>query len=179
MNSPKRCESGFTLIEIIAVLLLLSIIAATVMGRAINTENIELAAQMDKVRNHFRYAHSMAMKNGDAIWGFKASADKKYYWVFRLEPPVADPIGEPDLPANQVLLPGEENLKVDLDSKNVNLLAPAIYFDRFGRPYLYYVGESDPSNIPFPNPQKLSIFTTTAPSIVREYWVLPETGLIR
>jgi len=106
MNSPKRYESGFTIVEIIAVLLLLSIIAATVMGRAISTEGIDLTAQMDKVRNHYRYAHSMAMKQGDAIWGFRcANNNPREYWVFRLDTPIADPMNEPNLPANQVMLP--------------------------------------------------------------------------
>lgn len=179
MNSPKRYESGFTIIEIIAVLLLMSIIAATIMGRAINTENIDLTAQMDKVRNHFRYTQSMAMKHGSAVWGFKVSSDKKKYWVFRLDPPIADPIGEPDLPANQVMLPGETDLMVDMDSRGVNMTPIAIYFGRFGRPYLYYEEENDPSNIPVTDPQTLFIFTTDGTPINRTFKVSRETGLIR
>lgn len=179
MNSPKRYVSGFTIIEIIAVLLLLSIIAATVMGRAISTENINLTSQMDKVRNHFRYAQSMAMKYGDAVWGFKVSLDEKKYWVFRLDPPIADPIGEANLPANHVMLPGENNLKVDMDGNNVNMTTIAIYFDRLGRPYLYYEDENDPDNIPITNPQTLFISTTDATPINRTFKVSRETGLIR
>ncbi len=179
MNSPKRYKPGFTIVEIIAVLLLFSIIAATVLGRAISSENIDLTAQVDRIRNHYRYAHSMAMKHGDAVWGFKGAADRKSYWIFRLDPPIADPFGEPNLPANKVLLPGEDSLTVDLDSKGINMLALAIYFDRFGRPFRYYEAEGDPDNIPIPNIETFSIYTTSASPTTRYLKVLPETGLIR
>jgi len=180
MNSQKRYESGFTLVEIITVLLLMSIIAATVMGRAINTESIDLTAQMDRVRNHYRYAHSMAMKHGDAIWGFKCdNDDPREYWVFRLDTPIADPINEPNLPANQVQLPGESDLKVNLTSRGVALTKIAVFFDRFGRPYLNYKDEGDPGNVPFPNNLPLPISTTSAPPLNRSFLLIKETGLIR
>ena len=179
MYSPKRYEAGFTIVEIIAVLLLLSIIAATVMGRSITTENIDLTSQVDKIRNHYRYAHSMAMKHGDTVWGFKCAADRKSYWIFRLDTPIANPISESDLPANKVMLPGEDNSTVDIDSKGVNMLASTIFFDRFGIPYLYYIEEGNPINIAIPNIQTFSIYTTSASPITRYLKVLPETGVIR
>jgi prepilin-type N-terminal cleavage/methylation domain-containing protein len=178
MDSRKRYDFGFTLIEIIAVLLLMSIIAATVLGRSINTENIDLAAQMDKVRNHYRYAHSMAMKYGDAVWGFRCANDNpREYWIFRLDPPVADPVNDPNLPGNQVQLPGETDLKVNLTSKGVSMVKFTIFFDRFGRPYLSYNDET--TNTPLPNPLSISIFTTSADPIVRSFLLTPETGLIQ
>ena len=181
MNSQKRYESGFTIFEIIVVLLLLSIIAATVLGRAISSENIDLAAQVDKIRNHYRYAHSMAMKHGDAVWGFRGSADRKSYWIFRLVPPIADPITASSNPANMVMLPGEESITVDLDSKGVSLQSPIFYFDRFGRPYLYY--EDETNNTPLPDTpypyQTLTVQTTSATPIHRTLEVFAETGLIR
>ncbi len=180
MNLSKRYESGFTIVEIIAVLLLLSIIAATVMGRSISTENIDLTAQMDRVRNHFRYAHSMAMKHGDAVWGFKCDYDTpREYWIFRIDPPIANHITEPNLPANQVSLPGETDLKVNLSSKNVSMVKFAIFFDRFGRPYLIYKAEGDPGNIPLPNNLPISIFATSNPGNPRSFLIIKETGLIR
>jgi prepilin-type N-terminal cleavage/methylation domain-containing protein len=180
MNLRKRYESGFTIVEIIAVLLLLSIIAATVMGRSISTKNIDLTAQMDRVRNHFRYAHSMAMKHGDAVWGFKCDGDApREYWVFRIDPPIADHITEPNLPANQVRLPGETDLKVNLSSRNVTMVKFAIFFDRFGRPYLIYKGEGDPGNIPLPNNLPVSIYPTAYPADAIPFLIIKETGVIR
>ena len=179
MYSLKQYESGFTIVEMIVVLLLLSIIAATALGRAISSESIELAAQVDKIRNHYRYAHSMSMKHGDTVWGFRSSNNQEEYWIFRLVPPIADPITASSDPTNMVMLPGEDSLKVDLDSRGVNLQSPIFYFDRFGRPYLYYEDEGDADNIPVPNTQILTIRTTSATPINSLLNVLPETGLIR
>jgi len=180
MNLRKRYESGFTIVEIIAVLLLLSIIAATVMGRSISTKNIDLTAQMDRVRNHFRYAHSMAMKHGDAVWGFKCDGDApREYWVFRIDTPIVNFITEPNLPANQVSLPGETDAKVNLSSKNVTMVKFTIFFDRFGRPNVRPKLHDGTVNIPLMNPLLVSIYPTAYPLDKLEFRILPETGVIR
>lgn len=171
----KRNEGGFTLVEIIAVLLLMSIIAATVLGRGMNTEQIDLAAQMDKTRNHFRYAQSMAMKNGDQVWGFRCANDApREYWIFRLDVPIGDPANEPNLAPNQVRLPGEDDLKVSLTAAGVTMVKFTIFFDRYGRPFLTYTDET--TNVPLPNPLSISI---SAGSNVRSFLIIPETGLIQ
>jgi prepilin-type N-terminal cleavage/methylation domain-containing protein len=41
----QRNQQGFTLVEITAVLVLMAIISAYVIGRSVNTEQIDLAAQ--------------------------------------------------------------------------------------------------------------------------------------
>jgi len=121
MNLPKRYESGFTIVEIIAVLLLLSIIAATVMGRSISTKNIDLTAQMDRVRNHFRYAHSMAMKHGDAVWGFKCDGDApREYWVFRLDPPIVRQHHRTESAGQPGQASGRDGFKGELEQQECN-----------------------------------------------------------
>ena len=132
----KRNEAGFTLIEIIVVLMLLSIIAATVLGRGMNTERIDLAAQMDKIRNHFRYAQTMAMKYGNKVWGIRCANDNpREYYMFNLSVPVSDLVNDPDDSANQVTFPGETDLRINLDEQGVSMDHFTIFFDRFGRPY--------------------------------------------
>ena len=177
MNPEKRYEAGFTIIEIIAVLILLSIIAATVMGRTITTENFNLGTQVDKIRSHYRYAQSMAMKHGDAIWGFKRDIAQGHYWVFRLEHPVVNPVAEADDLANHVKLPGEQDYKVDMNDMGVAMLCPDIYFDRFGIPYLHY--ETAGIKIPVPNEQTFTVYKLGDSSINRTMIIHPETGLIR
>jgi prepilin-type N-terminal cleavage/methylation domain-containing protein len=164
----KQNEGGFTLIEIIAVLMLMSIIAATVLGRGINTDQIDLAAQMDKIRNHFRYAQSMAMKNGDQVWGFRcASGPPHEYWIFRGN--------DPDVVGNQVQLPGENTLKVSL---NQAVVTPAIgftiFFDKYGIPYSSYTDEI--TNTPLAGFLNINI---SAGSHSRSFKISPETGLIQ
>jgi prepilin-type N-terminal cleavage/methylation domain-containing protein len=77
----KHDQQGFTLIEITAVLVLMAIISAYVIGRSINTEQIDLAGQTDKIRNQIRYVQSTAMKRSDAIWGI--TCDTNQYWMFQ------------------------------------------------------------------------------------------------
>jgi prepilin-type N-terminal cleavage/methylation domain-containing protein len=178
MNSRRTYELGFTIIEIIVVLVLLSIIAAAVMGRGINTERIDLMSQLDKVRNHYRYAHSMAMKHGDAILGFRCDYNNpREYWLFRLETPIANPIIESSLPANRISLPGEPDLKVNLTSNRVTMDTFIIFFDRFGRPYTSYTDET--TNEPLLSELVIDISTTSDSPIVESFSIIPETGIIR
>ena len=57
-----RRPSGFTIVEIIVVLLLMSILAATLLGRSITTSKIDLNSATDKIRNQLRFAQAEAMK---------------------------------------------------------------------------------------------------------------------
>ncbi len=171
----KRNDGGFTIVEIIAVLLLMSIIAATVLGRGINTEQIDLAAQVDKIQNHFRYAQSMAMKNGDQVWGFRcADGPPNEYWIFRLDLPVGDPVNDPDVAGNQVQLPGENNVKVSLTQTGVIMDAFTIFFDKYGIPYSSYTDES--INTPLAGFEDYDI---SAGSRSRTLRISPETGFIQ
>jgi prepilin-type N-terminal cleavage/methylation domain-containing protein len=182
MTGPlNRNNDGFTLIEIIAVLLLMSIIAATVLGRAINTAQTDLASQMDKVRTHFRFVHSMAMKYGDQVWGVRCAnnAGQNEYWGFRLDIPVGNPALDPDNSANQIRLPGETNLKVNLTQNGVEMTPFTIFFDRYGRPYTSYT--DDITNTPLPNPwPPIGIWSlANDPPPARSFLITPETGLIQ
>jgi prepilin-type N-terminal cleavage/methylation domain-containing protein len=177
----NRNKDGFTLIEIIAVLLLMSIIAATVLGRSINTAQTDLSSQMDKVRTHFRYIHSMAMKYGDQAWGFRCAniAGQNEYWGFRLDIPVGNPVLDPNNPANQIRLPGETNLRVNLTQNGVAMTPFTIFFDRFGRPFTSYT--DDITNTPLPNPwPPIAIWSLASdPPPARSFLITPETGLIQ
>jgi prepilin-type N-terminal cleavage/methylation domain-containing protein len=79
-----RNQHGFTLIEITVVLVLMAIIAAYAVGRSISTEQIDLAAQTDKIRNQIRYVQATAMKQSDSIWGITSNANQ--YWMFKNNP---------------------------------------------------------------------------------------------
>jgi hypothetical protein len=59
-------SSGFVLIEVIAVLLVLAIVVAVLIGRA--GANVNAEAEADILRSHFRYAQSRAMVDS-VPWG--------------------------------------------------------------------------------------------------------------
>ncbi len=173
----QRNQHGFTLIEITVVLVLMAIISAYVIGRSINTEQIDLAAQNDKIRVQIRYAQAMAMKRSDRIWGIKCVSgdDVDQYWFFFATVPVD--ANEPDLAAQQVILPGENNKKISLADLGIDDMNPSftLFFDRFGRPYSAYTDEA--TNAPLNNTDNTLTINLTAGTQSRTIRVIPETGL--
>ena len=165
----QRNQQGFTLIEITAVLVLMAIISAYVIGRSVSTESIDLAAQTDRIRNQIRYTQSAAMKQYDKtlqVWGLKCNADPNQYWLFEGQ--------NPDDVSKQKNFPGEQNLKISLADRGIDsMTAFTLLFDRFGRPYKTYTDET--TNIPLPA-DELTI-TISAGGQTRTIRVHPETGL--
>jgi prepilin-type N-terminal cleavage/methylation domain-containing protein len=158
----KHDQQGFTLIEITAVLVLMAIISAYVIGRSINTEQIDLAGQTDKIRNQIRYVQSTAMKRSDAIWGI--TCDTNQYWMFQTN--ILTP----------VLLPGEQNTQINLSDLGLDSMALpfTLFFDRVGKPYTAYTDET--TNTPLAINLTLTI---SAGGHSRTITVIPETGLVQ
>ena len=101
----KRNDHGFTLIEIVVVMVLISIIATAVFARSITTDQINFVGQVDKIRNQIRYAQSMAMKR-DGVWGIRCFENNSY-WLFKGYK-AADV-------ATAINLPGEKNDQIVLE----------------------------------------------------------------
>ena len=151
--------------------MLMSIITAVVLGRSITTAEVDVVGQTDKIRNHLRYAQSIAMKRSDLeVWGIQFAADR--YWFFSGATPAT----------SQIRLPGGEYRPADnvirFVDLGVNLTIAGlpygmVYFDRFGRPYTRWVdaGDNDPllSN---------AVINISASGESRNVLITPETGLI-
>ena len=165
----QRNQQGFTLIEITAVLVLMAIISAYVIGRSVSTESIDLAAQTDRIRNQIRYTQAAAMKQYDEtlkVWGIKCTASPNQYWLFEGQ--------NPDDVSKQTNFPGEQNLKISLADRGIESMSSfTLFFDRFGRPYTAYTDET--ANAPLgPDPLTINI---QAKGQTRTIQVIPETGL--
>jgi prepilin-type N-terminal cleavage/methylation domain-containing protein len=164
----QRNQHGFTLVEITAVLVLMAIISAYVIGRSVNTEQIDIAAQTDRIRNQIRYTQAAAMKQYDdtlKVWGIKCNASPNQYWLFQGQ--------NPDDAARQKIYPGEQNLKIALADRGVDsMTAFTLFFDRFGRPFTAYTDET--TNVPLANPLTITISSTGQNRTIR---VSPETGV--
>jgi prepilin-type N-terminal cleavage/methylation domain-containing protein len=65
---------GFTLIEVIAVLIILGIISAVAITRAISTQE-DLISQVEVVKSHLRYAQLKALQDDTATWGIAFAAN--------------------------------------------------------------------------------------------------------
>ena len=155
-------QQGFSLIEIVVVMVLISIIAATVFTRSITTDQMNVSAQTEKIKSHIRYAQSLAMKRSE-IWGIKCASNE--YWLFSGV--------DPDNGPNQVMLPGEKAVKLSLNDLNLTMDAFTIFFDRYGKPYNAYTDESNN------NPLSSELTITVSGSQSRNVTITPETGLIK
>jgi MSHA pilin protein MshC len=63
-------KGGFTLMEIIAVLVILAVVSAVVVSRGMGTETAKLQAEVDTLKGNLRYAQYRAMNDLPATqWG--------------------------------------------------------------------------------------------------------------
>ena len=163
--------SGFTLVEIVVVMLLMSLITAVVLARSVTTTEVDVVGQTDKIRNHLRYAQATAMKRSDTVWGIQFTADS--YRFFSGTSPQN----------NEILLPGGEYTGGDLFIKYSDLgiditvlglpTSGAVFFDYVGRPYDDYTDAQN--NVPLTSAANISV---SKGSESRTITIEPETGYI-
>ena len=134
----KICSDrkGFTLLEVVAVLVIMIIITAVALTRLVSNQN-NLVAATDTLTSHLRLAQAKAMNtdaptaNTSSSWGVSFSSSTQYY-LFNC----ANAIG--CTPAtNQKSFPGGGNIIMDLTKQGVQVTNGALIlaFDRFGTPY--------------------------------------------
>lgn len=152
----KTNERGFTIIEVIVVLILIGVASVVLISRTMNIQQIDLGTRTAKVQTHIRYAQTMAMKRSDTIWGIKC--DKIDYWLFKTN--------NPNIESNQVQFLGEGSIKVPMPSMD----AFTLFFDKYGIPYTAYTDES--TNTPVSTPLLIQIDSQT-------FNITPETGFIQ
>jgi MSHA pilin protein MshC len=118
-------NGGFTMIEIIAVLLIIGIVAAVAVSRMGDTSAYDLAAQLEALKGHLRYAQSRAM-GSNSPWGINMASTTTYY------------LFQGTGSTTPVLLPGEDSTTVSLTAKNsdltINSAPQRITFDGYGSP---------------------------------------------
>ena len=65
MRDRLKNNKGFTLIEAIAVLIILGIVSAAVISRGMATADVDLQVEVDTLKSHLRYAQYLAMNEND------------------------------------------------------------------------------------------------------------------
>jgi MSHA pilin protein MshC len=119
-------KGGFTMIEVIAALIILGIVAAIAAVRMSDRSSYDLVSQLEVVKGHLRYAQTRAMNSNTVVWGINFT-DSTHYYLFQ---------GTGS--TTPVLLPGEDNAAIDLAAKNSGLTitnAPIrVTFNEFGSP---------------------------------------------
>ena len=118
-------QRGFTMIEVISVLIIIGIVAAVAMTRATSTRDYDLISQVEAVKAHLRLAQFRAMSSNSAH-GVNFSSAKTYYFF------------KGSAPATPIQLPGEDNTIVSLTTKKsdltINSAPQIITFDTYGSP---------------------------------------------
>jgi prepilin-type N-terminal cleavage/methylation domain-containing protein len=166
-----RDNRGFTILEIVVVLVLISIIAAATFTRSITTDQINLVGQVDKIRQHIRYAQSLAMKRSE-VWGITYSSANDEYWLFE---------GYGAGAVTAIKLPGEKKDKIVLEDIGVVITGlQFLYFDKYGKPYhmLDYDTPINTQAVTALAPLNISISSKSDSSQSRTLHLTPETGLI-
>ena len=113
------------MIEIIAVILLISIVSAVIAARISDTAIYDLSSQVEVVKTHLRYAQIRAMDT-NTPWGINFTSPTSYY------------LFEGAGSETPVILPGEDAATVNLTTKDSDLVITTppgrITFDTFGSP---------------------------------------------
>lgn len=164
---------GFSMVEVIAVLVVLGVLSAVILSRYMSTSEADAGAQASVVKNSIRYAQSRAMKMGNpedpqTVWGIRSQGNQ--YWLFRGT--------APDDNATWVPLPAEGADIINLANYRVTMTAFTVVFDSNGRPYTSYTTAA--SNIPVSaDNQVIATVAAAGGGASTTFNVTPETGFIR
>jgi len=118
-------QRGFTLIEVVAVLIIIGIVAAVAMTRATSTRDYDIISQVEAVKAHLRLAQSRAM-GMNSPYGINFDSQTTYYLYDATN-------------SEKKLLPGQNELTVDLEAKKSGLQITSVsknpvVFDAYGSP---------------------------------------------
>ena len=123
----SRGKKGFTMIEIVALLVIIGIVSAVAIARMTNTSEYDLATEVEVVKGHLRYAQSLAM-NTNVVWGINFFSATQYS-LFRN-----------GLATDTVLIPGQDANIVSLPAGISFTPTSIVSFDSWGRPYTNEAG---------------------------------------
>ncbi|MGE4291138.1 MAG: prepilin-type N-terminal cleavage/methylation domain-containing protein [Desulfovibrio sp.] len=114
--------SGFTMIELVVVIVVLAIVSAVIASR-VGTLDAPAPGQAAVLRSHLFHVQSRALKSGNP-WGLSCSGTE--YWIFTGT--------NPNDASKEAPLPGEDAKHVDLSDKGVGITAFTVVYDAYGRP---------------------------------------------
>jgi len=105
LRLPGKNSRGFTMIEIIVVLLILGFLAFTAVAMLYQPEAVEVPGRLETLKSHLRFAQAAAL-NSSNVWGIEM-VDSQTYALFKMND---------DGTSTRVRLPGESATTVTLPS---------------------------------------------------------------
>lgn len=127
MPKVSKGSKGFTLIEVIAVLLLVAILSVVIYSRGSSSQEAEVNAKAEALKGHIRFVQMRTM-NSDPAAGcnsaFGMASDGTRYFMFKN-----------CNTATKVSLPGADSVAgIKLPTYGANSIS-TFSFDKWGRPY--------------------------------------------
>ena len=131
-----RNMNGFTLIEVISVLIILGILTAVAVTRSASNQ-YNLIAATDALTSQLRLAQARAMSTSISpldphVWGVRFISATQYHLFSCDKASTCDPAAA----ANQIAFPDADSIIMDLAPKSVQVTNGALVlsFNRFGAP---------------------------------------------
>jgi Tfp pilus assembly protein FimT len=125
---------GFTIIEIITVLIVMGIITAFAIGRSASTRT-DLFVQNEILKAHLRYAQTQAV-NSTLSFGIESDAAGNNYWLFKYDPAAVPPVVKTKLPS-------EGADQINLSGSGLSMTSSAIIsFNTRGIPHTDYTAST-------------------------------------
>ena len=184
MPNIFKTQDGFTMIEVISILVILGILVAVAISRLTNFDT-QVYTGVDALKAHLRYAQTMAMNKDpnvptaaptETIMGIKYDAGANQYWLFRGTDPNSNILLLPD---DSKYVTGDR--KIDLTAKKITIIfsngVNTIYFDNHGIPYTAYTDSTPTGNTPLANPLTINV-TALSGSSSKSLTITPQTGFI-
>ncbi len=174
----KITQKGFTLLEIIAILVVLGILAVIAVSRSVNYD-AEVYGGADVLKSHLRYAQTLAMNSnpqaGITIWGISSNGSS--YWLFQ-GTNAANPASYIRLPENDTYINPDRT--INLTTKQIKFTANfTIYFDNRGIPYTAYVSATNNTPVSDTNPAIINVQPLNAATPNIAVTITPLTGYIQ
>jgi len=155
-SAKNSSESGFTLVELVGVLVLVGLLAVTAISRWDNS-TISLSAQAEQIAGDIRYTQMISMTQGQR---FRINFSSNRYWISNIDD--STQITHPATNSSDVFL----NTGITLSSSNNYLV-----FNGNGVPY-------STASLPGTTLNSNATITLTAGSETRSVEVRPETGRV-
>ena len=160
MPSKRHCNSsGFTLLEVILVLVLMSIFATIAVSRQ-HISDVSVQAASEVLKSHIRYAQMRSM-NTSTPWGIHYDNGTNAYWLFR------------QTSGERRTLPGETRDSVDLAADGVAITQGTftLSFDTWGEPTI--------SDAQFQFQQRKAVITLAKGADTRDITITANTGFLQ
>ena len=172
MINHLKEDSGFTLIEVILVMVIIVLISAVVITRSRDLST-GLISQTEIMKTHLRYAQSLSMSAGGSdVFGISCSASPNEYWLFKGTDPNSNVMNLTDDAAYDI----DNDDRLDLAQKDIQASAFTVFFDHRGIPYSAYTDET--SNTPLSPDLTISVTPAGEVSPVETITITELTGFI-